>query len=402
MIYGFENCRLDTVNYRLERSGETVSVEPLVFDLLLYLIERRERVVSRRELLDNLWRGKVVTDAALGARLKDARKAVGDSGDRQAVIKTVHGRGYRFVADVSVSATASGQPAGPAGRGDEIGRDAMGPVRYCRSPDGVNIAHAEVGQGPPVVLTASWMSHLEEDWNNAAWGPYLSQLARSFRLVRYDQRGNGMSDWDGVDIAFDKMVDDLCTVIDQYDYEQVALFGPSQAASVAIAFAQRYPGRVSRLVLYGGYARGRRRRGNPEDFAESEALVTLIRQSWGNDNPAIRQAYTSLLMPDASAEEMNWFNEFQKTCGPAENIARFREMFDDMDVTGLLAQISTPTLVIHSARESAAPLAEGKLLASSIPGAKFVTLNSRNHMVFPHEPEFPRLIRVVTEFLMQS
>ena len=218
-------------------------------------------------------------------------------------------------------------------------------------------------------------------------------------MIRYDQRGNGMSDWTPVDIHFERMVDDLEVVIDSYGHDKVAIFGPSQAASVSIAYALRHPQRVSRLILCGAYARGRRRRDDPESVAESEALVTLIRQSWANDNPAIRQTYTSLIMPDATRAEADWFNQFQKTCGPAENIARYREMFDDVDVSGLLDQVYVPTLVIHSIGDSVAPLSEGKLIASRIPGARFVTLNSRNHMMFEHEPEFPRLINCITDFM---
>jgi pimeloyl-ACP methyl ester carboxylesterase len=156
---------------------------------------------------------------------------------------------------------------------------------------------------------------------------------------------------------------------------------------------------VSHLVLHGSYPRGRRRRDDPQSIAESEALVTLIRQSWGNENPAIRQTITSLMMPDATREEADWFNEFQRTCGPAENIARFREVFDKMNVVDLLQDIQAPTLVSHSTSDAVAPLSEGKLFASRIPGASFVTLNSNNHMIFESEPDFERLIKCIREFL---
>jgi DNA-binding SARP family transcriptional activator/alpha-beta hydrolase superfamily lysophospholipase len=281
----------------------------------------------------------------------------------------------------------------------EINLVAQSAVRYCLSDDGVSIAHAQVGKGYPLVAAGSWITHLQEDWSNPGWGHYLRHLAKDFTLIRYDQRGNGMSDWDNVDISFDKMVDDLSSVIDCYDYEKVAIFGPSQAASVSIAYAQKYPEKVSHLILYGGYSRGRRRRGDPDSAAESEALVTLIRQGWGRDNPAIRQTMTSLFMPDANQQEAAWFNEFQKTCGPAANIARFREMFDEIYVTDLLADIKVPTLVIHCVDDSVAPLSEGKLIASRIPDARFVTLNSKNHMVFEKDPEFSRFLHYVHEFM---
>jgi len=205
--------------------------------------------------------------------------------------------------------------------------------------------------------------------------------------------------WDNVDISFDKMVDDLKAVIDCYDYEKVALFGPSQATSVSIAYAQQYPEKVSHLILHGAYARGRCKRGNPEGIEESKALVTLIRQSWGRDNPMVRQMMTSLFMPDATQEESAWFNEFQRTCGPGENLARFRELFDDIDVSNLLAEINIPTLVVQCVGDSVAPLSEGKLIASRIPGARLVTLNSNNHLVFANEPGFQRFLDAVHDFM---
>lgn len=290
-------------------------------------------------------------------------------------------------------------PEAPKTSAFAIGLADQSPVQYCSSLDGASIAHAKVGEGYPLVFAGSWMTHLEEDWNNPGWIPYLSQLSKDYTIIRYDQRGNGMSDWENVDISFDKMVDDLEAVINCYQFEKVAIFGASQAAAVSIAYSIKYPERVSKLILFGGYPRGRCRRNDPESTAESEALVTLIRQSWGRDNPLIRQTMTSLFMPDATQEEASWFNEFQKTCGPGENIARFREMFDDIDISHLLGDVSVPTLVIHCVGDSVAPLSEGKLLASRIPGANFVTLNSRSHMLFENDPEFPRLVHSVRGFL---
>ena len=284
----------------------------------------------------------------------------------------------------------------------EIGLADQSPVQYCSSRDGVSIAHAKVGGGFPLVFAGAWMTHLEEDWSNPANRPYISQLAKDFTIIRYDQRGNGMSDWDNVDISFDKMVDDLEVVIDFYQFEKVAIFGASQAAAVSIAYSLKYPERVSKLILFGGYPRGRCQREDPESAAESKALVTLIRQSWGRDNPLIRQTMTSLFMPDATQEEAAWFNEFQKTCGPGENIAKFREIFDDINIVHLLKDVSVPTLVAHCVGDSVAPLSEGKLLASRIPGAKFVTFNSRSHMLFENAPEFPRLIHSIIDFLKAS
>ena len=315
------------------------------------------------------------------------------------MIKTIHGRGYQFIADVEISYNSENLTLTKSKTSSKIGLANQSPVQYCKSADGVNIAHASVGKGPPLVVAGSWMTHLKEDWKNPNWGPYLSHMAKNFNLIRYDQRGNGMSDWDNVDISFNRMVDDLKAIIDSYEFSEVAIFGPSQAAAVSAVYALNYPEKVSKLVLHGGYSRGRRRRGDLGCEAESEALVTLIRQNRANENPAIRQAFTSLMMPDASQEEANWFNEFQKTCGPAENIARFREMFDDINIVDFLSGILVPTLVAHNVGDSIAPISEGKLLASLIPNAELATFNSINHMMFENEPEFRRFIECVTKFL---
>lgn len=273
------------------------------------------------------------------------------------------------------------------------------PVRYCAAVDGISVAHTVVGSGYPLAIAGAWITHLEREWDDPSWGNYLRALAEDFQLIRYDQRGNGMSDWDNVDITFERMVDDLATVIDCYGHPEVAIWGSSQGAAVAAAYASRHPERVSRLILCGGYARGRRRRGNSAEIAESEALVTLIRQAWGRENPAIRQTITSLFMPDATAEEASWFNSFQRACGPSENLARFREVFDDIEVTDLLSKIECPTLVMHCVGDSVAPFAEGKLLASRIPNAQLVSLESDSHMMTERDPEFARLLESVRRFM---
>ena len=243
------------------------------------------------------------------------------------------------------------------------------------------------------------MTHLEWDWESPSYRDYLSHLSSHFNVIRYDQRGNGMSDWDDVDIVFEKMVDDMECVIDQYDHEHVAILGMSQGASVAIAYMMRRPDKVSHLILNGGYARGRRRRGSPKDQAESEAMVNFVRHGWATENPAFRQAMTTLFMPDASPEESDWFNAFQKACGPGENMARFREIFDEMDVSDCLPAITAPTLIVHSDEDAIAPISEGKYLAARIAGSHFIRLKSKNHMMFGNEPDFPKLIESIVDFV---
>ena len=280
-----------------------------------------------------------------------------------------------------------------------IGLADQQPVRYCSAVDGITLAHTEVGSGYPMAVAGAWITHLEREWDDPGWRHYVGGLAQNFRVIRYDQRGNGMSDWKGVDIEFERMVDDLGTVINEYALDKVAVWGSSQGAAVATAYAARNPDRVSHLILYGGYARGRRRRGDPDATAESEALVTLIQQAWGRENPAIRQTMTSMLMPNATAEEAVWFNNYQRDCAPAANIARYREVFDSIDITNELSQVSCPTLVLHCVGDAVAPLAEGKLLAARIPNAQLVTLNSDSHMMSERDPEFPRCLEAVRRFM---
>lgn len=400
MIFRFGQFELDSKRHQLRRDGEPVTVEPLALEILEYLIRNRDRVVTRDELLDRLWPGKVVTESAVNARIKTARRAVGDSGERQQIIRTFHGRGYQFVADVETGRADQASLSRSALADAGPGLEQQSPVRYCHASDGVGIAHATVGSGPPLIVTGSWMTHLEHDWVDLSWARFLAELARDFTLIRYDVRGNGMSDWDGVEITFSRLVEDMGAVIGCYDYEQVAVFGPSASGPVSIAYSLANPGRVSRMILYGGYAKGRRRRGDPGAIAESEAMVTLIRRAWGRDNPMARQMMTSLYTPDASQEEAAEFNEFQKKCAPAENIARFLEVYDDIDVSDMLAQVTVPTLVVHCVGDSVSPYSQGKLLASSIPGASFVSLNSNDHLLSDKDPEFARLVHRIRQFLL--
>lgn len=273
-------------------------------------------------------------------------------------------------------------------------------TRYCRAKDGISIAHARVGKGYPLVITGSVMTHLEMDWDAPSYGDLLASLARHFNVIRYDQRGCGMSDRDNVEIEFERLVDDLEAVIDVYDCDKVAVMGMSGAASASIAYALRRPEKVSHLILQGGYARGRLHRGGEGNKAESEAFISLLRLRWAADNPGFRHMMTALFMPDASAEEANWFNKFQQATASGETMARYREVSDDVDISDILGDVKVPSLIIHSDEDAVAPLAEGKLMASRIAGAEFIRLKSRNHLLFANEPEFPRLIRSICEFVV--
>jgi class 3 adenylate cyclase/pimeloyl-ACP methyl ester carboxylesterase len=272
-------------------------------------------------------------------------------------------------------------------------------IRFCTASDGVQIAYATVGQGPPLVKAANWMNHLEYDWQSPVWRHVLHGLAQNHLLIRYDERGNGLSDWDVDDISFEAFVRDLETVVDAAGVERFPLFGISQGCAVTIAYAVRHPERVSRLILYGGFAKGRGRRGSSEVNEQTEALLTLMRQGWGQENPAFRQVFTSLFMPDATPDQAQWFNDLQRITVSPENAVRIRQTTDQIDVSELLPQVTIPTLVLHCRDDAVQPFEQGRRMAAGIPGARFVALEGRNHLILDGEPAWPRFLQEVEGFL---
>ena len=238
-VYRFGDCVLDPRGHELRRGGEPVRVERQVFAVLVHLIANRDRVVSKAELLDAVWGNRFVSDSALTSRLKDARRAVGDDGHQQNVIATVHGVGYRFVAPVEVEGPHESVPAeGPASTQE---------IRFCRSPDGVCLAFATCGSGPPVVKAANWLTHLDHEWTSSIWRHWIQWLATEHLLIRYDERGCGLSDWEVDEFSIDAWVEDLELVADSAGVDRFPLLGVSQGGAVAIAYAQRHPERVTRL-----------------------------------------------------------------------------------------------------------------------------------------------------------
>lgn len=273
------------------------------------------------------------------------------------------------------------------------------PIRFCTASDGTSLAWSALGDGPPLLKAANWLNHLEYDLASPIWRHWTEVLLHGRRLIRYDERGNGLSDWNTPDISFETFVDDLASVADAAGLERFDLLGISQGCSVSIAYAVRHPERVNRLVLYGGYAAGWRARATPGEIERREAMRTLAREGWGQNNPAFRQMFTTLFFPDASPEEADWFNELQRLSTSPENAERLQSAFGDIDVRALLGQVRAPTLVIHAREDAVVPFAAGRQLATEIPGAEFVTLESRNHLVLEHEPAWRRLTEALNAFL---
>jgi pimeloyl-ACP methyl ester carboxylesterase/DNA-binding winged helix-turn-helix (wHTH) protein len=393
----FGNHVLDVGRRELKRGSALIAMEPQVFDLLVYLIRNRDHVVSKDDLIAGVWGGRIVSESTLTSRINAVRKAVGDSGEKQKLIRTIARKGIRFVGAVS-------DPSPPgkviaAGKAEPSSADPQHEIHFCTASDGVRIAYALAGQGPPLVKAANWLNHLEYDWQSPIWSHLLHALAGEHRLVRYDARGNGLSDWEVDDVSFDAFVRDLESVVEAAGLDRFALLGISQGCAVSIAYAVRYPERVTRLVLYGGFARGRRKRGSQQEIESSDAIVTLMRQGWGQENPAFRQLFTSLFIPGGTPEQMQWFNDLQRITASPENAVRLRRAVDEIDVTELLPRVRAPTLVLHCRNDAMQPFEEGRRLAAGIPGARFVALEGRNHLVLESDPAWTRLLHELKIFL---
>ena len=393
MLFFFEKIVLDASRRELRREGLLVPVEPQVFDLLLYLLRNRDHVVSKDDLIATVWKGRIVSDSTLSTRINAARRALGDSGEEQRLIRTVARKGLRFVGTVREGQMpADVSPPVPAAAGKQE-------ISFCKTADGVNLAMACAGKGPPLVKVANWLTHLEYDWESPIWSPLLQVLAERRRLIRYDGRGNGLADRDVADISFEAFVRDLETVVDAMQVKQSAFFGISQGAAVAIAYCVRHPERVSKLVLYGGYATGRNKRGSPAEAEMGKAFLSLLRHGWGDEHSAFIQAFSSVYLPNGSPQQIKWLVDLQRITTSAENAVRIRNACDNIDVTSLLPKVQVPTLVIHCRHDNVAPMDQGLLIARSIPHAKLVSLESENHVVLADEPAWPKLVGEIEAFL---
>ncbi|HKA44526.1 MAG TPA: alpha/beta fold hydrolase [Burkholderiales bacterium] len=273
-------------------------------------------------------------------------------------------------------------------------------IRFCTTAEGVRIAYATAGEGPPLVKVSNWLSHLEYDWESPVWRHWLTELSRSHTLLRYDERGCGLSDWEVPELSFEAWVGDLETVVDAAGVERFPLLGISQGASIAIAYTVRHPERVSHLILHGAYGRGRLKRSlTPQQRREAETMAELAELGWGKENPAFRQFFTTQFIPDASAEQHRWFNELERVSVSPENAARFIRIFDQIDVTDSAPKVHCPALVLHPHRDARVPFEEGRLLASLIPGARFVPLESGNHILLENELAWKLWLNEVRGFL---
>ena len=393
MIFVFGDCELDLDRFELRRGGRPRPVEPQVFDLLAVLIRERHRVVPKEVLLDTVWGDRFVSESALTSRVKAARQAIGDDGRGQRFIRTAHGRGYQFAASVDeVAQPDSAAAVSPAPPAQEI--------RFCTTGDGTRLAYATSGAGPPLVKAANWLSHLDYDWESPVWRHWLAELSRRFRLVRYDERGCGLSDWDVGRFTFGDWVDDLEAIVVAAGLDRFPLLGISQGGPVAIAYAARHPERVTHLVLLGSYAQGRRKSARTSDEAAlAEARLEIVRLGWGHPDPTYRQIFVSRFLPEGTQEQWRSFDELQRRSTSPDNAWRFVDAFADIDVTDLAAKLAVPTLIMCSRREPDNRFEQSRLLAALIPNSRLVPLDSSNHLLPERDPAWRHFLAEIDRFL---
>jgi len=389
LIYNFAECVLDTDRHALLRNGKEVHVEPQVFDVLRLLVENAETLVTGEQLIDSVWNGRIISGATISSRINAARTAVGDSGRAQRVIKTISRRGFKLIASVRLSGETLTNHQ----------KSQKQTVRYARSQDGMRIAYAVTGQGPKILRTGHFLTHLEQDWTNAVWRPYLDRLGVGHSVVRYDQRGTGLSTGNPDDLSIEAQSNDLLAVADAASMDRFPLIATSQGVPTAIHFAAHHPERVSRMVLYGGFVQGRMKRDDGYSADQAKALLTMVRAGWGNPRSAFMVAFNSLFCPTATQEELSSLAKIQLASATPEMAARLRTAIDTIDIMGVISKVKAPTLVIHARHESVNPIAQGRLIASLIPNAEFMEVDSPNHIILPCHPTFDEILSAKLKFI---
>ena len=364
VIFEFEDFELDTERFELRQAGQPRRVEPQVFDVLRFLVANPDRVVTKEELLDNVWGDRFVSESALTSRIKAARQALGDSGRQQRFIATAHGRGYRFLPSVVPREGDAEEPAG--------GRD----VRYARSGD-VNIAYELTGDGPTdIVLIAGFVSHLEIDWEDPRSAAFLERLGRMGRLIRFDKRGSGLSDRPPDVPDLETRMDDVRAVMDAAGSERAVVLGVSEGGPMAALFSATYPARTEALVLYGSYAR----RVRTDDYPWAATLEERMEYAASTEAEWGFRSDMQRMCPNADDAMADWWQRRARAAASPAAARALIEMNSLIDIRDVLPTISVPTLVIHRRGDPDAPFEGGRYMAGRVPKGRFVELEGTDHV----------------------
>lgn len=387
VIYKFGGYRLDTDRFELSRESQAVAAEPQVLELLILLIDNRDRVISRDELLEQIWRGRIVSDATVSSRIKTARQVIGDDGTRQTYIRTIHGRGFRFVGDVAIEPAADSTSTSVAAGRPAFDRPA---TRYARSGD-IHIAYQLFGHGPVnLVLTPGFVSHIDNFWESPCFRRWLNRLGELAHVAIFDKRGTGLSDRVGSLPGMDKRMDDVRAVMDAARFDTAVIMGISEGGSLAALFAAHHPDRCDGLILYGAFARFRYWFPDEDSL---QALFDYIESDWGTGKSLPQFAPS----PADDPEFVRWWGQFERLgATPGAAIALMR-MNSRIDISDVLPGIRIPTLVIHVADDVLIDVEAGRELAARIPGARYVELPGRDHL--PFTENFDGTIDAIEGFL---
>ncbi|CDX23629.1 Transcriptional regulator, SARP family [Mesorhizobium sp. ORS 3324] len=379
--------------YEAWRAGVASEVEIVELGILRELVERLAGEPRRALPLARRLRRLLPEDIGLAEEIEALEEKVKAAAAQPAA------RSAQPSANAAAPARSiSPSPAKSAATAQDPGRA----VHFCRGLDGTRLAFAKTGSGPPILRAAHWMSHLTFDWDSPIWRHWMSELSRANQLVRYDERCNGLSQRHVVDVSFDTMVSDLECVVEAAGLDRFTLLGLSQSCAVSIAYAVRHPERLSGMILYGGYVKGWRARGDAGEIATREAAATLMRESWGKSNPMFRQAFCSMFIPGATHEHFAWMDDLMRRTVSPDDAWRLQSAFSVIDVGDLLEKVRVPTLVLHAREDNVAPVESGRTIAAGIPGARFFELESQNHILLEGEPAFDEFIAHVRAFIAET
>jgi pimeloyl-ACP methyl ester carboxylesterase len=386
VIYSFDDYRIDTARFEIAHGGQVLAVEPQVLELLIMLIDNREHVVSRDELLEKIWKGRVVSDTTLSSRIKTARQVIGDDGTRQDYIKTIHGRGFRFVGTIEVDST---RPPRATERANHAAGDRPA-THYARSGD-VHVAYQIFGQGPVnLVLAPGFVSHIENYWDSPEFGHWLNRLGGLARVAMFDKRGTGLSDSVSSLPGMDERMDDLRAVMDAVGFDTAFIMGISEGGSLAALFAAHHPGRCDGLILYGSFAQFKHWF---PDEASLQTLFDYIENDWGSGKSLPQFAPTVADDPEFT----RWWGKFERLGATPGACISLMRMNSQIDISEVLPAIQIPTLVIHRSEDILIDIEAGRQLAAHIPGAHYVELPGRDHL--PWVGNADRIVDAIESFL---
>lgn len=387
MRYDFADCCLDTESLTLTRAGAPVPVEPQVFDLLRLLVENAGRVVTKDEIVDRVWRGRIVSESAISARIAAARKAVGDNGKAQRVIRTVARRGLamRVTPEVHETTRARGPSVAPR-------------IRYTRSATGQSLAYAVSGQGPPVVRAGYMYTDISAEWDISAERTLFERIGARNTLLRYDPVGTGQSDLALEEVDFAAMAEDLIAVADAAGFDRFAVFSESGGVTPALHAAATHPDRITKLAILGGYVDGRLRRLD-QPQPGPDPIRGLIEEAWSKGSESFAAGYLTAYFPEGPLEAIQGFAKIMMAACPRENILKLRDAVNWVENGALLERIRCPTLVMHGRHDGVHPLTEARKLAAGIPDAELIALETANLMPMPGNAAFEPFVGTLTRFL---